>query len=200
MFAFQVRDNLRGPYTALVEACEVTAGMGTVFPLNEAEISALWPLVVVRAINLVASVEHLVKLDPTNTYNVDERALDWLIFDRVSAIPFPLAEAALRHAASMPPSAATHAAVNWISQLKVCGPAAGSPSAAATSAKLIGVPIDMSITSESLRDGNWWQHSLDSGIQRGVTDAIADMVQQQQASHGNATLVAIGRWGEARLT
>ena len=62
------------------------------------QLSALWPLIVLRAIVLVACVENLVALEPQNAYNADERALDWLIFDRVAAVPFALAEAALRAA------------------------------------------------------------------------------------------------------
>jgi hypothetical protein len=58
----QVRDNLRGPHAALVEAAEVVFGFHSIFKLNDAEVRALWPLILIRAIVLVVNVEHVVRV------------------------------------------------------------------------------------------------------------------------------------------
>ncbi|OWV81078.1 hypothetical protein ATY77_22815 [Rhizobium sp. R634] len=70
-----------------------------IYPLSEDELKALWPLVVARAVILVASSEQQISLDPDNDYvrgNLDhERA----IFDTAMSVPFELMEAAILKAA-----------------------------------------------------------------------------------------------------
>lgn len=69
-----------------------------VFPLNEAELRALWPLVVARAAVLVASSEQQLALDPENAYvsgNIDHERL---IFDIAVSVPPALMETAILQA------------------------------------------------------------------------------------------------------
>ncbi|PDT17025.1 hypothetical protein CO670_09835 [Rhizobium sp. J15] len=70
-----------------------------IYPLSEDELKALWPLIVARAVILVASSEQQISVDPDNDYvrgNLDhERA----IFDTAMSVPFELMEAAILKAA-----------------------------------------------------------------------------------------------------
>lgn len=186
-----VRNAMRGQHAVLQEACHVVAGYHAVTPLNDAELSALWSLIVVRAIVLVASVENLCALDPQNTYNLDERALDWLIFDRVVAVPAPLAEAALRFACAAPPSRACAAATAWLHALPSAPP---SSSATPTTAHLCAVAVDLGVASDALVDGNW----------RAAATLHAAIVECERAAAvalavPPSSVVALGAWGEARL-
>ena len=82
------------------------------YPLNEAELKALWPLIVARAGVLVASSEQQLSIDPDNDYilgNIDhERA----IFEVATSVPYALMEAAILDATGMlpeePDAAASH--------------------------------------------------------------------------------------------
>ncbi len=85
----------------LLDACAVVAGFHAVTPLTEPEIAAVWPLVAARASVLATSVEDILAADPDNDYARQEQPLDWLILDRAAAVPFPLAEVALRHAVGL---------------------------------------------------------------------------------------------------
>ncbi|ANL32389.1 MULTISPECIES: aminotransferase [Rhizobium] len=70
-----------------------------IYPLSDDELKALWPLIVARAVILVASSEQQISVDPDNDYvrgNLDgERA----IFDTAMSVPFELMEAAILKAA-----------------------------------------------------------------------------------------------------
>lgn len=64
-------------------------------PLNEAELKALWPLIVARAGVLVASSEQQLAIDPDNTYVQGNAAHEREIFDVATSAPFALMEAAI---------------------------------------------------------------------------------------------------------
>jgi 4-aminobutyrate aminotransferase-like enzyme/Ser/Thr protein kinase RdoA (MazF antagonist) len=73
-----------------------------IFPLNGAELRALWPLVVARAAVLVASSEQQLALDPDNSYvsgNIDHERL---IFDVAVSVPSAVMEIATLQAAGQP--------------------------------------------------------------------------------------------------
>ncbi|MBP1860163.1 aminotransferase [Rhizobium herbae] len=66
-----------------------------VFPLNDAELQALWPLIVARSAVLVASSEQQLALDPDNPYvsgNIDHERM---IFDVAVSVPPALMETAI---------------------------------------------------------------------------------------------------------
>ena len=77
------------------------AAYQAIYPLTDDELKALWPLVVARAVILVASSEQQISIDPDNAYvrgNLDdERA----IFDTAMSVPFELMEAAILKAAGV---------------------------------------------------------------------------------------------------
>lgn len=106
------------------------------FLLLFCQLCALWPLIVLRAVVLVACVENLIALEPQNAYNADERALDWLIFDRVSAVPFALAEAALRAACAQVEDDAKASAAQISAQISADAASLGMSGAASTTATI----------------------------------------------------------------
>jgi 4-aminobutyrate aminotransferase-like enzyme/Ser/Thr protein kinase RdoA (MazF antagonist) len=56
-------------------------------PLQAAEITALWPLVVLRAATLVVSGIHQVSIDAENDYATGALDLEWQIFERATEVP-----------------------------------------------------------------------------------------------------------------
>lgn len=70
-------------------------------PLTEAEISALWPLIVARACVLVASSERQIAVDPDNDYVLGNIAHERAIFDTALSVPMALMEIAIRQALGM---------------------------------------------------------------------------------------------------
>ena len=156
----------------LLDVVAATVGYHAVRPLRPAEVAALWPLVVTRAAVLTVSVEHQLAEDPDNQTAAGERDADWVLLDRVAAVPFDLAEQALRDALGLPAGVAAVRAAGW----------AGRVSAVPMVPGLAQAPrLDLSVTSPGLDDGAWLQP-------RQAVDRIA------------AGSVAVLRHGEARLT
>jgi Ser/Thr protein kinase RdoA (MazF antagonist) len=81
---------------AIEQASALVQGFHSRCPLNDAEIKAIWPLVVARASVLVASISHQVQIDPTNQYNINENTENAIIFNRVAAVSFEEAEITFR--------------------------------------------------------------------------------------------------------
>lgn len=68
--------NPREPLVVL----DAVAGFHAVVPLRDAELAALWPLVLLRAATLVASGEHQVSLEADNDYAAQNRRQEWRSF------------------------------------------------------------------------------------------------------------------------
>ncbi|MHA7972037.1 aminotransferase [Rhizobium sp. CAU 1783] len=64
-------------------------------PLNEAELKALWPLIVARAGILVASTEQQLAIDPDNEYVKGNAAHEREMFEVATSVPFTLMETAI---------------------------------------------------------------------------------------------------------
>lgn len=71
-------------------------------PLEDEELDAFWPLVVMRACVLVVSGYHQLAIDPENGYSSDSLARDLLTFDVVTSVPTVVATAAVRSAVGRP--------------------------------------------------------------------------------------------------
>ena len=127
----------------LLDACAVVAGFHSVTPLAESEIAAVWPLVAARASVLATSVEDILAADPDNEYAREEQPLDWLILDRAAAVPFPLAEVALRHAVGMDAGAMAAKVAAWRPARPVVDVPANTPR------------IDLSVTTTLLPGAAW---------------------------------------------
>ncbi|MEY9952892.1 aminotransferase [Leifsonia sp. EB34] len=65
-------------------------------PLDDADLAALWPLVVLRGAVLVVSGEQQVALDGDNAYADENRAHEWVALDAARRLPFAEVEAAIR--------------------------------------------------------------------------------------------------------
>ncbi len=66
-----------------------------IYPLTDEELKALWPLIVARAVILVASSEQQISIDPENDYVRDNLELERQIFDTAMSVSFELMEAAI---------------------------------------------------------------------------------------------------------
>lgn len=92
--------DLRHP---LALAREVARGFLLLLPLTEAELSAVWPMVVARSAAVAVSGDQQAALEPDNDYVAQSRDEEWEALAAVAAVPFELAEAALREAAGVEP-------------------------------------------------------------------------------------------------
>jgi 4-aminobutyrate aminotransferase-like enzyme/Ser/Thr protein kinase RdoA (MazF antagonist) len=59
---------------------ETVAAFHAILPLTDAEVDALWPLILLRAASLVASGEHQVALEVDNRYAAQNRQQEWRSF------------------------------------------------------------------------------------------------------------------------
>ncbi|MFJ4442602.1 aminotransferase [Pseudomonas sp. NPDC089422] len=118
-------------------------------PLTEAELRALWPLVLNRAAVLVLSSAQQLAVDPDNQYTRDNVAHEWEIFDTATAVPFALMEAAILQAAGLQADAA---------DLTDCAPLLP---------ELVGQPVkrvDLGVLSAHCEAGNWEQAGFDQHL------------------------------------
>ncbi|HEX5558623.1 MAG TPA: aminotransferase [Gaiellales bacterium] len=141
-----------------------------VVPLDEADVAALWPLVVLRGATLVAADERQLALDPQNDYVAGNLENDLVIFESSASLPWALAQAAIRETLGLG------------GERRVVPPFA--PVVAGLSEGRIEI-VDLSSTSEALDEGRW----LDAGAE----DAAF-------AAAGESAPVALARYGEHRLT
>lgn len=117
-----------------------------IYPLTEEELKALWPLIVARAVILVASSEQQISVDPDNDYvrgNLDrERA----IFDTAMSVPFELMEAAILQAAGG--NVAAPETSGWLPLLPDIDPT--------------GIAyVDLGVCSPHFSAGNWLNADMD---------------------------------------
>ncbi|MGS8277590.1 phosphotransferase, partial [Pseudomonas aeruginosa] len=115
-------------------------------PLTEAELRALWPLVVNRAAVLVLSSEQQLTVDPGNQYTRDNIAHEWEIFDTATAVPFALMEVAILQAAGLQPTAP-----DWSD----CAPLLPELAGQAVTR------VDLGVLSKHFEAGNWEQPGYD---------------------------------------
>lgn len=118
-------------------------------PLTEAELRALWPLVINRAAVLVLSSAQQLAVDPGNQYTRDNVAHEWEIFDTATAVPFALMEAAILQAAGVQIDAP---------DLNRCAPLLP---------ELAGQDItrvDLGVLSRHFEAGNWEQPGFDQQL------------------------------------
>ncbi|ARO28248.1 aminoglycoside phosphotransferase protein [Rhizobium sp. NXC14] len=141
-----------------------------IYPLTDEELKALWPLIVARAVILVASSEQQMSIDPDNDYvrsNLDrERA----IFDTAMSVPFELMEAAILKAAGA--DVAAPSAPEWLPLLPDIDPTTIAY-------------VDLGVGSAHFSAGNW-------------LDADMDWRLLARAATENGT--AATRYGEYRLS
>ncbi len=144
-----------------------------VVPLDDADVAALWPLVVLRGATLVVAGEHQAALDPDNPSATEPLESEWQIFEIAQSVPFDVVEAAVRAALG----------------LGAPDRQSSARDALASAGRLLPdsetlVVVDLSTTSDGLHGGRF----LLPGIEHEVL---------RTAAEGGA---ATTRWAEARLT
>jgi 4-aminobutyrate aminotransferase-like enzyme/Ser/Thr protein kinase RdoA (MazF antagonist) len=143
-------------------------------PLDDIDLAALWPLVVLRGAVLVVSGEHQVTIDAENAYADENRSHEWLAFDVARRLDADEMETLIRWRlaggdVNREPNRADELALGRVVGL------------ATTPEQL----ADLSTTSHALDEGRW----LDPDAERAV---LADLA----ATAGHA----LTRFGEYRLT
>ena len=101
---------LHDPERALEIAAAVVRGFNEAVPLQEAEIEAVWPLVLARASVEAVTEEHQAALEPDNAYAQRSVGDGWRVLDGLDAIPPALALETLRSALHLGPSMGARAA------------------------------------------------------------------------------------------
>ncbi len=141
-----------------------------VYPLTEEELRALWPLVVARAVILVASGEQQISIDPENDYVRGNLELERRIFDTAVSVPFELMEIAVLKSVGIETAALS--TENWHPLLPDVDPTTISF-------------VDLGVQSPNFAAGNWSQ---------------ADMDWRLLARAAAETGTAATRYGEYRLS
>ncbi|MBS3178742.1 MULTISPECIES: aminotransferase [unclassified Pseudoclavibacter] len=146
-----------------------------VVPLTDAEIDALWPLIVLRGATLVVSGLQQVAIDEGNDYAEEALGREWTIFAVPAALDSRVATAAIRRA---------------LGRTVAAGPATAPKGATLLDPELARRTrvVTLDHTSTALRDGSWLG---DEGA-----EAEAQLLLLAARTGG----VAATRFGEPRLT
>ena len=147
----------------------LTRGFARRLALTDAELAAVWPLVVARAASVAISGDHQQALEPDNEYVGESRDAEWAALDAVVGVPFALAEEALREAAGRGP---------------VERPLVKRSVAPILDDMPVPMAIDLSTTSPAL-----------DGEAIGDPGAATPLLDAAEA----VGCMAVGRWGEGRL-
>lgn len=134
-------------------------------PLSDAELAALWPMVVARGAVLVVSGIAQLVIDPGNAYAATGTVRELAVFDAATSVPIPVMQALLtRHLGG------THAA---------------APVSVAVPVLTLSRPevVDLSVTSELLDAGAWTEPDVEDRLLAGG-DALL--------RHGEARLTRAG--------
>ncbi len=150
----------------LIEAFDAVA------PLTDAEIDALWPLIVLRGATLVVSGEHQVAIDPGNDYADTAREREWIIFETAARFDAATATDAIRRRLGR-----ERPRPNFEPDHLLLPSLASAPLAL----------VDLGYSSRTLRDGSWLEDPL------GEEERIL-----RETATGSGC--AATRFGEARLT
>ncbi|MFT2818363.1 aminotransferase [Leifsonia sp. A12D58] len=168
----------RNPWAVL----DAIAAFDAVVPLSNAEISALWPLVVLRGAVLVVSGEHQVQIDSGNDYAEERMSGEWDVFALASAIGWDEAESAIRRRLGreplFPQSAGTSAGVQSGSLITGVAPDFTVPDVTV---------LDFTVTSPDLADGLWQQPDIEWTLARAALTRCG-------------AAVAVAPYGQRRLT
>ena len=141
-----------------------------VCPLDNHELTALWPLVVARACVLLAASHQQLKLDSDNSYAAANAAHERIIFDVATSVPFELMEKAIFCALDIDLDS-RHSAVS-----KSIIPSIDLSNA---------TQVDLSIDNPDFVAGNWNASDIESQI----------LLKAAQSTGSSLT-----RYGEHRLT
>ena len=171
-----------GKADPLAAAASVVRGYHEVFPLSEAELSVLYPLICTRLCVSVVNSAHQSWIEPHNEYLKISESLAWALLEQLVDIHPRFAHYTIRAACRLPPCPASQAVKDW--------PAAN--------ADKIGPPVE-----PDLRTGKTVIFDLSIGsLELGTLADVADLelfsrhiFDRMKAGHAS---VGIGRYNEAR--
>jgi 4-aminobutyrate aminotransferase-like enzyme/Ser/Thr protein kinase RdoA (MazF antagonist) len=172
-----------GKCDPLAAAAAVVRGFNSVFPLDENDLAALFPLIAMRLAVSVVNSAHRKQVLPADPYVAISERPAWEALARLARIPPRFALAAFRHACGSPPFPAGSRLCTWLSQH-------GGEAASVIDSDLrhaLSLVLDLSVSSDFL--------GADPARAQApaLTPAIAGELHRCGAS------VAIGRYDEARL-
>jgi 4-aminobutyrate aminotransferase-like enzyme/Ser/Thr protein kinase RdoA (MazF antagonist) len=98
----------------LAAAAHVVAGYHKAFPLNEAEIEALYPLICARLCISVVNSAYQQKVEPQNDYLTISEQPAWALLEQLVDVHPRLAHYTFRHACHLPPYPSSNALVEWL--------------------------------------------------------------------------------------
>ncbi|MGK2881899.1 MAG: aminotransferase [Mycobacterium sp.] len=127
-----------------------------VWPLTDAEITALWPLVVLRAATLVVSGHQQAAIDGDNSYVTDALEWEWLIFERATSVPSDVMTALFRSVLGVASSDRDHAEP-------------GAPLLGALDPAAVAL-LDLSVEADGLDDGVWTSSDCENRLARALLD------------------------------
>ena len=157
--AVMVSSLLHHDGVGLADAARAVAAYRRAAPLTDAELDALWPLVVLRGAVLVASAHRVLADDPANVYAAENLAHEQAIFDAAVSVPLPVATALVRRAAG--------------AEVEALALPADRPMLADVS----GVEVlDLSATSPLLHEGRWLDDDAEPVLAAEALDAGARVV------------------------
>ena len=122
-------------------------------PLSGAEVTALWPLTVLRAAALVVSGHHQAAIDGDNAYAVDALEHEWRIFAQATSVPLAVMTALVRDALE---------------------PAVGPPPVSGH--RLVSGPVtalDLSVDADTMDRGAWRQPGVADRLAGQLPGAVA---------------------------
>ncbi|MBL8058266.1 MAG: phosphotransferase, partial [Anaerolineales bacterium] len=171
------------PAAPLAAAARVVGRFHAAFPLTEAELAALFPLVGLRVCATTTSAAQQAALEPDNAYVQEFAAAEWPTLERVAGLSPAVAHAMFRAACGLEPHPRSPAVQAWLranaGQL--------SPLLNADLASRGVTVMDLGAGSDDLRDGVWERPGA-------VRAHIARTLKERGAGLG------LGRHGEARLS
>ena len=100
--AIAISSILHHPGAAPASVLPAVRAYHSLRPLSEAEVDAIWPLVVLRAAVLVASGHHQVTVDGDNDYAETRLVREWRIADQALSVPPEVMTALIRRAVGLP--------------------------------------------------------------------------------------------------
>jgi 4-aminobutyrate aminotransferase-like enzyme/Ser/Thr protein kinase RdoA (MazF antagonist) len=171
-----------GQSDPLAAASEVVRGYHRAFPLLEAEIAALFPLMGLRLCASVAIAAHHKRREPENDYLRVSEAPAWDLLDWMSSESLDLPHFLFRQACDMEPVPISSAVVDWLR-------AAGSGAAPVVGLDLRTIPLH--VFDLSIESGEFGV-SPDPEDPEAWTDAIFGRMEATGAK------VGVGRYDEAR--
>ncbi len=103
-----------GEKDPMAAACAVIAGYHSAFPLNEAEVSVLYPLIAMRLAVSVTNSAHRKSLIPDDSYVTISEAPAWEALEKLAAIHSRFAHYAFRDACGLPAVPQSEKVQRWL--------------------------------------------------------------------------------------